>query len=635
VKNTQEALGGAVDWLLREQSPEGWWSGELETNVTMTAEQVLLFRFLGLPIDEIRTGAIAHILQNQRGDGSWALYYDGPADLSTTIEAYVALKVLGVDPHRSEMLDALATIHRLGGVTQARVFTKIWLAIFGKYPWKGVPSLAPEIVYFPLWMPFNLYDFACWARGTVAPLTIVVSKKPVRDLGVDIGEIVLPGTEAELERVRGNGWLMAVEKLQKLYERLPWQPFRRNAQRRVAQWVVERQEADGSWGGIQPPWVYSLIALDVMGYGLDHPAMRKGIEGFTRFTIDDGVRPSEVGGWRFLACMSPVWDTAWAVRALALAGLRPEHPAMQRATSWLLREQIPDDAPGDWRVKCDETRGNGWAFEFDNDVYPDIDDTTIVVLALLEGGTAAQTSDAVERARRWTLAMRSRNGAWAAFDRDNTRELLYRMPFSDFGAMIDPPTEDVTAHVLEMLAALGAGTSDPYVSRGLEYLHETQRADGSWFGRWGVNFVYGTWCVVSALYALRTGAASVERAAAWLLRVQNPDGGWGESCHSYVDESFAGVGRSTASQTAWAVNALQLAGLAQHQATQRGLAYLCESQRSDGTWDERECTGTGFPGDFYINYHLYRHVFPVMALAFDARVTVGEAQPDRSVAVSS
>lgn len=618
MKSPREALAASVDWLLAQQSPEGWWSGELETNVTMTAEQVLLFRFLGLPTDAIRDGAITHILQNQRDDGSWALYYDGPADLSTTIEAYVALKVLGLDPQRDEMRRALATIHRLGGVVNARVFTKIWLALFGAYPWRGVPSLPPELVYFPLWMPFNLYDFACWARGTVAPLTIVVSKKPVRALGVDVSEIVLPGTQADLTRVRGRGWLMLVEKLQKLYERLPWQPFRRDAQRRIAQWVIDRQEADGSWGGIQPPWVYSLIALDLMGYALDDPVMRKGIAGFARFTVDDR-RPSEVGGWRFLACMSPVWDTAWAMRALALAGFDRTHPAMTRATQWLLGEQIADDAPGDWRMKCDEKRGNGWAFEFDNDAYPDIDDTTIVVLGLLEGGDPQRTHDAVERARRWTLAMRSRNGAWAAFDRDNTRELLYRMPFSDFGAMIDPPTEDVTAHVLEMLAALGAGTDDPYVARGLAYLRQTQRADGSWFGRWGVNFVYGTWCVVSALAALRTGSDMMERAAAWLIRVQNADGGWGESCHSYADESFAGVGRSTASQTAWGVNALALAGLAQHPAAQRGLAYLCERQRADGTWDERECTGTGFPRDFYINYHLYRHLFPLMALATACR----------------
>ncbi len=603
-------LKRATDWLLREQSTEGWWSGELETNVTMTAEHVLLFRFLGLPHDEFAAGAIGHMLRHQRSDGSWALYYDGPADLSTTIEAYVALKVLGVDPSRDEMRGALHVIVQQGGVANARVFTKIWLALFGVYPWSGVPSLPPELVYFPLWMPFNLYDFACWARGTVAPLTIVVSKRPVRELGVDVSEIIAPGSEKEMHRVTGSRhWLMYVEKFQKLYERLPVQPFRDDARQRVTQWIVERQEADGSWGGIQPPWVYSLIALDLMGYGVDHPVMRKGIEGMRRFIIN------ERGDWRFQACMSQVWDTAWAVRALAMAGFDRSHPAMQRAVTWILREQIPDDAPGDWRMKCKEARGNGWAFEFDNDAYPDIDDTTIVVLALLEGGDRNAVADSVERARRWTLAMDSRNGAWAAFDRDNTRELLYRMPFSDFGAMIDPPTEDVTAHVLEMLAALGEGVSHPAIDRGLEYLRATQKPWGSWYGRWGVNHVYGTWCVISALSALRTGDDMIERAVAWLVSVQNSDGGWGESCHSYADESFAGIGSSTPSQTAWAVLSLQLAGHPQHPAVRRGLAYLCERQRGDGTWDEPECTGTGFPRDFYINYHLYRHLFPTMALA--------------------
>lgn len=613
--NVERALKRAVGWLLQSQHVEGWWSGELETNVTMTAEHVLLFRFLGLPQDDFREGAIEHIIGNQREDGSWALYYDGPADLSTTIEAYVALKVLGVDPQSAPMRRALETIERFGGLAKARVFTKIWLALFGVHPWEGIPSLPPEIVYFPLWMPFNIYDFACWARGTVAPLTIVVTKKPVRDLGVDVREIVVEGSEDDMHRVRGSRhWLLYVERLLKRYDRLPEKRWRTEAFERVARWVVERQEADGSWGGIQPPWVYSLIALSLMGYGVDHPVMRKGLEGMRRFSLDDRH------GWRFLACMSPVWDTAWAVRALALAGLDSSHPAMQRAVTWLLSEQIPDDAPGDWRMKCDEKRGNGWAFEFDNDAYPDIDDTTIVVLALLEGGESEAVADSVERARRWTLAMRSRNGAWAAFDRDNTRELLYRMPFSDFGAMIDPPTEDVTAHVLEMLAAMGYGAEHPIVERGLTYLRETQKASGAWYGRWGVNYVYGTWCVISALHPLRTGQEMVRRAAAWLISVQNPDGGWGESCHSYADESFAGLGASTASQTAWAVNALQLAGLAQHSATQRGLTYLCRRQRPDGTWDEPEATGTGFPRDFYINYHLYRHLFPTMALAMDEKL---------------
>jgi squalene-hopene/tetraprenyl-beta-curcumene cyclase len=628
--NCAASLQKALDWLLREQSPEGWWSGELETNVTMTAEHVLLFRFLGLPHDAFREGAIGHILRHQRSDGSWALYYDGPADLSTTIEAYVALKVLGLDAQRDEMRKALAVIQCAGGVVNARVFTKIWLALFGVYPWSGVPSLPPEIVYFPLWMPFNLYDFACWARGTVAPLTIVVSKRPVRALGVNVDEIVAPGTREEMRRVRGSRhWLMAVERVQKWYEKLPWQPFRNDARRRVARWIVERQEADGSWGGIQPPWVYSLIALDIMGYTLDHPVMRKGIDGMRRFTIAD---PED---WRFQACMSPVWDTAWAVRALALAGVPASDPAMERAVDWMLREQIPDDAPGDWRMKCNETRGNGWAFEFDNDAYPDIDDTTIVVLSLLEGGRREAVDDAVARGTRWTLAMDSRNGAWAAFDRDNDRELLYRMPFSDFGAMIDPPTEDVTAHVLEMMAALGEDVSHPAIARGLEYLRATQRPWGSWYGRWGVNHIYGTWCVISALRALRTGDDLIEPAVGWLVAVQNDDGGWGESCHSYVDESFAGIGRSTASQTGWAVNALQLAGYGDHRSTRAGLRHLCERQRADGTWDEPECTGTGFPRDFYINYHLYRHLFPTMALAMDAKLCHPEQAPQARVKRSS
>ncbi len=612
-----DALDRSIEWLLAQQSPDGWWSGELETNVTMTAEHVLLLRFLSLDLAAIRDGAIAHILGKQREDGSWALYHDGPADVSTTIEAYVALKVLGVDPARREMRDALRTILALGGVAHSRVFTKIWLALFGKYPWDGVPSLPPELVFFSRQMPFNFYDFSCWARGTVAPLTIVISRRPIRELGVDVSEIVAEGTAASLRRVPGDGAFWWIDRILKTYDRLPRQPLRALARRRVVQWIIERQEADGSWGGIQPPWVYSLIALSVEGFAVNHPVMRKGLDGMERFIMSDAR-----DGLRFQACMSPVWDTAWAVRALATAGIDRDHPALRRAVRWLIDEQIAPDAPGDWRLACRAVDCGGWAFEFDNDAYPDVDDTTIVVLALLEAG--AHDAVAIERARRWTLAMRSSNGAWAAFDRDNTRELLYRMPFADFGALIDPPTEDVTAHVLEMLAALGCGVDDPYVASGLRYLRHTQKSWGSWFGRWGVNHIYGTWCVLSALTALRTGDDMIERALRWLVSIQNSDGGWGESCHSYADESFAGVGASTASQTAWAVLSLQLAGHGDRPACRRGLDYLREHQRADGTWDEPEFTGTGFPRDFYINYHLYRHLFPTMALAADRLSDSGE-----------
>ena len=600
------ALDAAVHWLSERQDEEGWWIGELETNVTMTAEHVLLLSFLGLPLDSIRSGAIQHILSGQRTDGSWAQYHDGPADLSTTIEAYAALKVLGVDPANDAMARALRVVHGMGGVAHARVFTKIWLALFGQYPWAGVPSMPPELVRFPLWAPLNLYDFACWARGTIAPLLIVISRRPVRPLGVELGELVVPGTEPLLTRVPGSGPFWWLDRLQKLYERLPLQPGRARSRRKLVSWIVERQEADGGWGGIQPPWVYSLIALHLEGTPLDHPVMRKGIRGLDGFALEDE------GGWRLQACMSPVWDTAWAVLALRQAEVPREDPRLQRAVRWLLEEQIT--AGGDWQMRCRGVECGGWAFEFENDSYPDIDDAAVVVLALLAAASPGTADEAVRRAVRWMLAMRSSNGAWAAFDRDNTREIVYRLPFADFGALLDPPSEDVTAHVLEMLAGLGYDLQEPNVAGGLAYLRRMQRPGGSWFGRWGVNHVYGTWCVISALTALRTGSDMVKRGTDWLLSVQNPDGGWGESCHSYVDESTAGVGRSTASQTAWAALALQAAGLGEHPTCRAGLDFLRERQ-VDGTWDEPEHTGTGFPRDFYINYHLYRHVFPTMALA--------------------
>ena len=602
-------LDAAVTWLLERQHPDGWWTDELETNVTMTAEHVLLLRFLGLPLDDIRHSAARHILHYQREDGSWALYHEGPADVSTTIESYAALKVLGLDPGHEAMRRALAVITRLGGLARARVFTKIWLALFGQCPWSAIPTMPPELVYLPPFVPLNLYDFACWARGTIAPLTIVISRHPVRQLGASVAEVIVPGTEEDLARVHGSGPFVWLDNLLKLYERLPVKPGRAHARSAMSRWIVARPEADGSGGGIQPPWVYSLIALNLEGMSVDHPVMRRGLDGMGRFSLEDAQ------GFRFQACMSPVWDTAWVLRALRLAGFPSEHPVIARAIDWTLREQIVGGW-GDWQVRCKGVEGGGWAFEFDNDIYPDIDDTAVVVLALLEAGVPEQVGPAVERAARWTLAMRSKNLGWAAFDRDNTRRRAYSIPFADFGAMIDPPSEDVTAHVLEMLGRMGRDESDPHVAGGLAYLQRTQTPAGAWYGRWGVNYVYGTWCVLDALKALRLRGEMAERGGRWLLSVQNGDGGWGETCLSYKDPSFAGVGRSCPSQTAWAVLGLQSAGLGDHPACKSGLDFLREHQQ-DGTWPESEHTGTGFPGDFYINYHLYRHVFPTMALAAD------------------
>jgi squalene-hopene/tetraprenyl-beta-curcumene cyclase len=601
-----DALTNAVDWILERQSSDGWWTAELETNVTMTAEHVLLLRFLGIALDDIAERAITHMLGCQRNDGTWGLYHNAPGDLSTTIEAYVALRVLGFDSSRDEMRRALHFIRNQGGLTESRVFTKIWMALFGVYPWRGVPTLPPELVWFPPQLPFNLYDFACWARQTVAPLLLVLSRRPVRHLGVDVPEIVAPGTEHRMRRVPGSGPFWWLDHGLRAYHAQPLHPGRAQARRALVRWISDRQEADGSWGGIQPPWVYSLMALDVERVPRDNPVFRRGIDGLQNFAYEDH------SGWRFQACVSPVWDTAWTLLALRRAGIPRDHPAIRSAVEWLLDEQI--EHWGDWQVKVPLKSCGGWAFEFENDVYPDIDDTAVVVLALLEASRETRVLRAVTRAARWCRAMRSSNGAWGAFDKDNTRTLLYQLPFADFGALIDPPSEDVTAHVIEMLAVMGSRPGDTDVAPALSYLRAEQRPWGSWFGRWGVNHVYGTWCVISALRALRTGDDMVRRAARWLERRQNVDSGWGDTCHGYVDESFAGVGDSTASQTAWAVHALQLAGAGDRDAAQRGLDYLRDTQRG-GTWDEPTFTGTGFPGDFYLNYHLYRHVFPLLALA--------------------
>ncbi len=601
------AVTAATYHLLDLQDARGWWSGELETNVTMTAEHVLLLAFLGLPQDGVRGGAIRHLLDSQRDDGSWGLYHDGPADLSTTIEAYVALRVLGVDSSRAEIRSALRVILEQGGVAHARVFTKIWLALFGAYPWEGVPSMPPELVWLPPSVPLNLYDYACWARGTIAPLLIVISRRPRRPLPFSLSELVLPGTEWRLRRVDATGPFAWVDRLQKQYERLRFHPGRDASRRRLVGWIRERQEADGSWGGIQPPWVYSLIALHLEGMPPEHPVMRRGLEGLNRFAIDDDA------GWRLQACMSPVWDTALAVLALRRAGVSADAAPVRRAVDWLLEEQILGG--GDWQVRCPAgVDGGGWAFEFDNDIYPDIDDTAVVVLALLEAEQTPEVLAAIERARRWVEAMRSSSGAWAAFDRDNVRQVVYSLPFADFGAMLDPPSEDVTAHAVEMLCALGVRPQSELVAPGIAYLRTAQKAQGSWFGRWGVNHLYGTWCVLSALAPLHVDDQAVARAVAWTAQAQNGDGGWGETCLSYRDESFAGAGDSTASQTAWAMLALQAGGSPHSTAANAGAHHLIDRQ-SGGTWGEPQHTGTGFPGDFYINYHLYRHVFPLMALA--------------------
>jgi squalene-hopene/tetraprenyl-beta-curcumene cyclase len=601
----QTALLRAREHLLSLQTPGGWWKGELETNVTMDAEDLLLREFLGIRVPDATQRSAAWIRSQQNADGSWSNFRGGPGELSSTIEAYVALRLAGDDPAAEHMRAAAAFARAGGGIERARVFTHIWLALFGAWPWEDVPALPAEMMLLPPWMPLGPYDFACWARQTVVALAVVLSYRPRRSLPFGLEELHGPDgfSPPRPASLMGRG-LVALDRILHLYQRRPMRRLRELALARAERWIVDRQEADGSWGGIQPPWVYSLIALHLRGYALEHPVMRRGFDGLESFTIEeDGVR-------RLEACQSPVWDTALALIALSDAGVPGDDPAMIRATDWLLENQIL--ARGDWAIKRPGLEPGGWAFEFANANYPDIDDTAEVVLALLraEHSDPQRLHAAIESGARWVEGMQSSDGGWGAFDADNCRALVRDLPFCDFGEVIDPPSADVTAHVLEMQAALGR--PDP---RAVAWLWEAQEADGSWFGRWGVNHVYGTGAAVPALITAGVPVSDerIRRAVRWLERHQNPDGGWGEDCRSYDDPSWIGRGESTASQTAWALLALDAAG-ERSEALERGVAWLVESQREDGSWDEPQFTGTGFPSDFYINYHLYRLVFPIMAL---------------------
>jgi squalene-hopene/tetraprenyl-beta-curcumene cyclase len=655
------ALQRACERLLSLQDEAGWWQGELQTNVTMDAEDMLLREFLGVRRSDETERSAAWIRSQQREDGTWANFHGGPGELSTTIEAYWALRLAGDAPEEEHMRRAAAFVRAQGGLERARVFTRVWLALFGLWSWDEVPALPPEIVLLPAWIPLNVYDFACWARQTIVALSLVKAHRPVRPLafaldeltaapagagaGVDTGGASVGGGDglggapstARLCTSLNTRLLTGLDRVLRAYERRPLGPLRRLALGRAERWIVRRQEADGSWGGIQPPWVYSLMALHLGGYPLEHPVMRRGLEGIDRFMVEDrddarGVGAPPGRSRRLEACQSPVWDTALAIVALTDAGIPADDPALVRAAQWLLGEEI--DLTGDWQIARPELAPGGWAFEFANVNYPDVDDTAEVVLALRRVRSAlspAPNGDAraaelrgridaaIGRAGRWVQGMQSSGGGWGAFDADNTRTLVRELPFLDFGEVIDEPSADVTAHAIEMLAALGM-LDTPAARQGVRWLIVQQEPDGSWFGRWGVNHVYGTGAAVPALIAagVAPNETCIRHAIDWLQRHQNEDGGWGEDPRSYDDPAWIGRGQSTASQTAWALLALHAAGrgddAGDSPALRRGVDWLVATQRADGTWDEPQYTGTGFPSDYYINYHLYRLVFPLAAL---------------------
>jgi squalene-hopene/tetraprenyl-beta-curcumene cyclase len=622
-----EATERGADFLLSLQDPAGYWWAELEANVTMAAEHLLLEHFLGIA-DANRWAQICrYLLQHQSEDGSWPVYYNGPGDVSVTTEAYFALKLAGTDPDRPEMVRAREFVRANGGIEATRIFTRLWLSLFGEFDWAAFPAMPPELILMPDRAPINIYEFASWARGTIVAILVVWAYKPVKHVPDDRGvrELFLdPANRSVINFPRDRKmftWrnlFRVADRALKVHEGARWKPLRKRALLACERWIVEHQEADGSWGGIQPPWVYSLIALKCRGYSNDHPVMKKGVEGLLG---SFGLR--ENGTFTVQPCLSPIWDTALAVTGLREAGVPADDPRLKRAADWLLERECR--SAGDWQVKVRGVEPGGWAFEFANEKYPDTDDTAEVLIALRLVQTGGDWTEAKERANRWLLAMQSRNGGWGAFDRDNTKQFLTKIPFADFGATLDPPTEDVSAHVLEWALLDGASPGDPAILAGLRYLWDTQQADGSWWGRWGVNYVYGLGAVLPALIAAGENLESerISRAVAWLESHQNPDGGWGESCASYEDPAMAGVGPSTPSQTAWALLALLAAGELTSTSTERGIRYLVATQRKDGSWEEPEFTGTGFPRDFMLNYHLYRQYWPLWAMGRYRRLRDG------------
>ena len=567
--------------LLELQRPDGVWVGELESNVTMTAQHLFWHHYLDLRTPELDRRIANELLARMRDDGTWAIWFEGPPDLSTSIEAYVACRLAGVDPGPR----ALAYIQREGGIPKSRLFTKCFLALLGQWPWQKMVPIPPELVLLPPSSPFSIYNFACWARQTFVALSVAQSLRPVRPADLDLSAI---GAIRGRTRPAGRP-----------------SPLRRRAIQAAERWIRERQEADGSWGGIQPPWVWGIIALAALGNGLDDPTLGKAVEGWRGFMVEDGER------LRPEACQSPVWDTGLALLALRACGIPDDHPQLVRAGEYLLAEEVR--VKGDWAIRRPDLAPGGWAFEYENDFYPDVDDAAVLPLAL--HGMGIGEEDAIRRGLDWLVGMQSRGGGWGAFDADNQAMWLYKIPFCDFGKVTDEPSADVTAHSLETLGTLGSHREA--AEAGVEWLLSEQEEDGSWFGRWGVNHLYGTGAALPGLEAcgIPHDHPSMRRAVAWLDSVQQESGGFGEDIRSYADPAWRGRANfTTASQTAWALLAYVAAGNTEDSGCGRAADYLCAAQRTDGDWHEEHFTGTGFPLDFMIRYHLYRITFPLLAL---------------------
>jgi len=618
ISGLENAINKGAEHLLSLQDKSGYWLGELEADSTLESDYIYYLYVLG-KAEPARIAKLAnYVRRKQLADGGWSIYPGGPSGLNATCKAYFALKLVGDNPKSAHMVKGRETVLRLGGLEKSNSYVRFYLALAGALGWEMVPAILPEMMLLPNWFYLNIYEMSSWTRGIVIPMAILSALRPdfrlpehaqVDELFVD------PSHKASAfdwsdQLISWRNFFLAADRAMKLYEKLPWKPLRQRALREAKAWVLEHIERTEGLAAIYPAMMNSIFALMALGHAPDDPLTSREIREFARFEIE------EKDTIRLQPCVSPVWDTCIAMVALEEAGVPADNPALVKAADWILSKQVL--GPGDWQVKNKDAAPGGWVFEFRNDFYPDVDDTAFVLMALqrVKFPDPKRMEAAIRRGVQWLLSMQNRDGGWAAFDRDNNKDFLSNVPFADHNAMLDPSTADVTARVLECLGRFGWTANHPAIKRALEFLLKDQCEDGSWFGRWGVNYVYGTSGVLRSLETVSlTAKEYCQRAVRWLRSVQKPDGSFGESLRSYHEPQTKGEGNSTASQTAWGLIGLLAATETSDPAIQNAVSYLVEQQNADGSWSEDEFTGTGFPCVFYLKYHLYRNSFPLYALA--------------------
>jgi squalene-hopene/tetraprenyl-beta-curcumene cyclase len=620
----QAAMGRAQQHLLGLQKPEGYWVGELIVDSSLVADVVAFMHWMGEVDFNKQSRCVKHLLDRQQPDGGWNIYFRGPSELNATVKGYFALKLAGFSADDPRLLRAHATIVRLGGIPKANTYTKLFLALFGQYPWKYLPIIPAEVILLPNWLHFNIYEMSSWSRGMVVPLSVLNHFKPVRNLPPDkqLHELFPYGTEHsnldlpfDRKFFTWKNFFLTWNRALKFVDGLPWKPFRSSALKKAEAWIIERI-GDGSdgLGAIFPSMMYTIMVLKTLGYSEGHPLLRKSIEEFLKLEVYDDAHDD----FRMQPCVSPIWDSAITAFALAESGVPADHPQLQKAGAWIVSKEVKDFR-GDWKYKNPTPITSGWAFEFNNKYYPDVDDTFKVLLALgvIKMPDEEAKREVMQRAVQWAISFQCKNGGFAAFDKDVTKKWLQDVPFADHNAILDPPCSDITSRALEVFGRMGFNAKERFIQRAIRFVRDTQLPDGPWEGRWGVNYIYGTWLVLRGLRAIGEDMNQdwILRGVNWLESCQNADGGWGETPATYDDPRLKGQGESTPSQSAWALMGIIAASDHIRPSILRGVEYLTRTQNADGSWTEDHITGTGFPKVFYLKYDMYRNNWPLLALA--------------------